>query len=79
MENAEALEDFRRQLVQVRDLERTIGRLSVGSGNGRDLLALRMALEKQGKDASIAVIRFGGHVLPIVDDETSDRVATVTS
>jgi lactate racemase len=41
--------------------------------------ALRMALEKQGKDASIAVIRFGGHVLPIVDDETSDRVATVTS
>jgi hypothetical protein len=38
-----------------------------------------MAMEKQGKDASIAVIRFGGHVLPIVDDETSDRVATVTS
>jgi len=41
--------------------------------------ALRMALEKQGKNASIAVIRFGGHVLPIVDDETSDRVASVTS
>ena len=41
--------------------------------------ALRMALEKQGKKASIAVIRYGGHVLPIVDDETSDRVASVTS
>ena len=34
-----------------------------------------MALEKQGKDASIAVIRYGGHVLPIVDDEASERIA----
>ena len=42
---AEALERFRRQLAEVRDLERTIGRLSVGTGNARDLLALRMALE----------------------------------
>jgi nickel-dependent lactate racemase len=40
---------------------------------------VKMALEKQGQDASIAVIRFGGHVLPVVDDELSDRVATVTS
>ncbi len=31
---------------EVRDLERTLGRLSSGSGNGRDLLALRQALEK---------------------------------
>ena len=31
---------------EVRDLERTLGRLSAGSGNGRDLLALRGALEK---------------------------------
>jgi len=44
--NTEALERFRRQLTEVRDLERTIGRLSVGSGNGRDLMALRMALEQ---------------------------------
>jgi DNA mismatch repair protein MutS len=41
-----ALDDFRARLAQVRDLERTIGRLSSGTGNGRDLLALRMALEQ---------------------------------
>jgi len=44
--NAEALDRFRRQLAEVRDLERTIGRLTVGTGNARDLLALRMALEQ---------------------------------
>ncbi len=42
----ENLEKFRAQLTQVRDLERTIGRLSAGSGNGRDLNALRLALEQ---------------------------------
>src|SRR5260221_3876191 len=44
MANPEALAKFRRQLADARDLERTIGRLSVGSGNARDLLALRVAL-----------------------------------
>jgi DNA mismatch repair protein MutS len=37
---------FRAGLAEVRDLERTIGRLSVGSGNGRDLHALRQGLER---------------------------------
>src|SRR5665213_387051 len=46
MEKSALLDDFRRELAEVRDLERTIGRLTVGSGNGRDLLALRLALEK---------------------------------
>src|SRR5579872_5969231 len=46
MEQGAALEKFRAQLAQVRDLERTIGRLSAGSGNARDLIALRMALEQ---------------------------------
>src|SRR5882724_9993553 len=46
MENGEALEKFRAQLAQVRDLERMIGRLGAGSGNARDLLALRVALEQ---------------------------------
>jgi DNA mismatch repair protein MutS len=46
MENTEALERCRRQLTEVRDLERTIGRLSIGSGNARDLLVLRQALEQ---------------------------------
>jgi DNA mismatch repair protein MutS len=40
------LENFRQQLAEVRDLERTIGRLSVGSGNARDLVALRVGLEQ---------------------------------
>ncbi len=46
IENGEALEKFRTQLAQVRDLERTIGRLSAGSGNARDLNALRAAVEQ---------------------------------
>jgi DNA mismatch repair protein MutS len=44
--NAHPLELFRAQLAQVRDLERTIGRLSAGNGNARDLIALRLALEQ---------------------------------
>ncbi len=46
LENTAGLDDFRSRLTQVRDLERTIGRLSGGSGNARDLLALRLALEQ---------------------------------
>jgi DNA mismatch repair protein MutS len=46
VERGGLLEDFRRELAGVRDLERTIGRLSAGSGNARDLLSLRVALEK---------------------------------
>jgi DNA mismatch repair protein MutS len=45
-ENASGLENFRVQLTHVRDLERTIGRLSTGTGNGRDLIALRQAVEQ---------------------------------
>jgi DNA mismatch repair protein MutS len=44
--NAQALEDFIEQLKEVRDLERTISRLGFGSGNARDLVALRVALER---------------------------------
>src|SRR5438034_6850119 len=46
MENSAGLEALRAGLAQVRDLERTIGRLSAGNGNARDLIALRMALEQ---------------------------------
>ena len=46
IENAFALDAFRSQLAQVRDLERTLGRLSSGSGNARDLVSLRVALEQ---------------------------------
>ncbi len=43
-EHGEALAEFRVALHEVRDLERTIGRISVGSGNARDMLALRTGL-----------------------------------
>jgi DNA mismatch repair protein MutS len=43
---ADALDAFRSALREVRDLERTLGRLSAGSGNGRDLAALRVGLEQ---------------------------------
>jgi DNA mismatch repair protein MutS len=46
IENFGPLESFRQQLTSVRDLERTLGRLSSGSGNARDLVALRIALEQ---------------------------------
>ncbi|HEY1716999.1 MAG TPA: DNA mismatch repair protein MutS [Verrucomicrobiae bacterium] len=44
--NSFGLDAFRQQLAKVRDLERTLGRLSSGSGNARDLAALRTALEQ---------------------------------
>lgn len=40
------LESLRVLLREVRDLERTLGRLGAGSGSGRDLVALRLALEQ---------------------------------
>ncbi len=46
LENSFGLDSFRQQLARVRDLERTLGRLSSGSGNARDLVALRIALEQ---------------------------------
>ena len=46
IENTSGLDSFRVQLASVRDLERTLGRLSSGSGNARDLIALRTALEQ---------------------------------
>ncbi len=46
LDHPAGLEALRAQLGQVRDLERTTGRLSAGSGNARDLLALRLALEQ---------------------------------
>ena len=46
LENTFSLDSFRQQLAKVRDLERTLGRLSSGSGNARDLVALRLALEQ---------------------------------
>ncbi len=46
IEHSTGLDSFRAQLAKVRDLERTLGRLSSGGGNARDLVALRQALEQ---------------------------------
>ena len=46
VERGSLLDEFRRELAEARDLERTLGRLSSGSGNGRDLVALRIGLER---------------------------------
>jgi len=46
VDHSSSLESFRAQLARVRDLERIIGRLSSGSGNARDLMALRTAMEQ---------------------------------
>ncbi|MBA4150734.1 MAG: DNA mismatch repair protein MutS [Verrucomicrobia bacterium] len=46
MASGHLLEHFRAQLTEVRDLERTISRLSAGSGNGRDMNALKLALQQ---------------------------------
>ncbi|HEU4700083.1 MAG TPA: nickel-dependent lactate racemase [Gemmatimonadales bacterium] len=37
--------------------------------------ALAMALATQGRDATVAVLRYGGHILPVVDDERRELVA----
>jgi DNA mismatch repair protein MutS len=44
MRQAAALEQFRAEIKQVRDLERTISRISVGTGNARDLQTIAAGL-----------------------------------
>jgi len=59
VQNPSGLEEFRAQLAEVRDLERTLGRLSAGGGNARDLVALRLALEQipQLRETLAALVR----------------------
>jgi DNA mismatch repair protein MutS len=46
LENPSHLEELRKALVEVRDLERTLSRLTVATGNARDLVAIRAALQQ---------------------------------
>ncbi|MGE3312462.1 MAG: DNA mismatch repair protein MutS [Limisphaerales bacterium] len=48
------LDALRAALREVRDLERTLGRLGAGSGNARDLVALRFGLEQVPRLADLA-------------------------
>jgi nickel-dependent lactate racemase len=41
--------------------------------------ALRMAFDRQGRQASVAVLRYGGHILPVVDDEVSELSASMST
>ncbi|HEY1172326.1 MAG TPA: DNA mismatch repair protein MutS [Verrucomicrobiae bacterium] len=72
-----ALEDLRTSLKEVRDLERTIGRLSLGSGNGRDLQALRLALEQvpalRGLLTSMASVAAPVETLPSLQEEVASH------
>lgn len=34
--------------------------------------ALEMAFERQGKEAKVAILRHGGHILPLIDEETRE-------
>jgi DNA mismatch repair ATPase MutS len=62
-----ALEAVRKRLGSVRDLERTLGRLSLGSGNARDLVALRDGLRE------LPALRRA--LNPSVVGDTADRLA----
>ena len=46
LQHPSKLEEVRRALVEIRDLERTLSRLTVATGNGRDLVAIRCALQQ---------------------------------
>ena len=72
--NSFGLDAFRQQLAQVRDLERTLGRLSSGSGNARDLVALRMALE-QIPALKQTLVQVGVEVTRLKSEE-SERLLT---
>ena len=75
LENSSGLDNFRAQLAQVRDLERTMGRLSTGSGNARDLVVLRLALEQIPAVKKIldSVGRDSRRAASLVQDDPSAR------
>jgi len=79
--NSSALDNFRAQLSQVRDLERTLGRLSSGSGNARDLVALRMALEQipavKGIIRKLVGTRSTASLIKEGDGDAVERVPTL--
>jgi len=80
MENPAALDEFRSQLGQVRDLERTINRLTTGSGNARDLSALRTALQQvPGLRGVLMKVAQGSRLHPDTLRELGDTAAAAGS
>jgi DNA mismatch repair protein MutS len=82
IENAPGLDAFRAQLASVRDLERTLGRLSAGSGNARDLVALRQALaqipEVKGVLSTLVGTRSTASLIKEEIGDAVERVPTET-
>ena len=80
VEDSAGLEGFRTQLARVRDLERTLGRLSGGGGNARDLAALRLALEQipAVKGVLTTLVATDGRTLPLKDRSQSLLPAAAT-
>ncbi|HSH94480.1 MAG TPA: DNA mismatch repair protein MutS, partial [Roseimicrobium sp.] len=78
MDHSQTLETFRDGLAEVRDLERTISRLSVGTGNARDLQSLRLALEQvpslQGTLADLSVV---ARPVPLIEDSAVPGVTLI--
>ncbi len=71
------LNGFRARLADVRDLERTIGRLSSGSGNARDLVALRTALEQvPAVKQTLAIVRQASHLSQASPDDLPELEET---
>jgi DNA mismatch repair protein MutS len=80
LDNSPLLDQFRAQLTEVRDLERMLGRLSTGSGNARDLLALRIALEQiPGLKVTLASVgqSCGSALLKEETEDAQQRVPTL--
>ncbi len=61
------LDEFRSAMREMRDLERTLGRLSLSSGNGRDLVALRVALKQVPRLRSLVEEVAGAAVDPLAE------------
>jgi len=69
VEHPDLLDRFRTALHEVRDLERTLGRLCAGSGNARDLVALKIGLEQLP-----ALSRLLGDVLSLPPETVGEKL-----
>ena len=70
-ETTQALAEFREQLGAVRDMERTLARLSVGTGNARDLVAVKDSLAALPKlRQTLAGIADGGLLSNLISQIT---------
>ncbi|MFT4692534.1 MAG: DNA mismatch repair protein MutS [Limisphaerales bacterium] len=73
-------EEFRNALKSVRDLERTLSRLSIGSGNARDLVGLRQALQEvPGIRELLARIDASSSEDALIEEEAPDASPSLLS